>query len=395
MFREVATFGRPERIQTGLDFSNNTWRAARGLLSGSNIYAPTHALIPGIGPGWPVSQHVPASLLWQAPFAALPLPAALFAYTFASILAIWAGVFLLTRPRGPASVFLATGAGGFAICVGGGPETLLLGQPTGFMLLGLAMLIRTTRWPWLAGLGFMLAGSTFQTGVPLGLALLVLGCWPVVWRGVMLVLACSIPVVSLEIVNAGVSGFARDFVSGSGVHLVRLSDRIDLGGLLHRLGVSSLAVQVGAGLVVAALLLAFLAWLPPRLRRIENPPVLSLVIACTLLCTYHQPYDMLLVGGAVAPAILLLDRSRAMLPAFGLAGISAVLSTYTLGLTVDPIAVMGLGLVSALTLWRQAAREQEAASVSKPAERETVNRPAAKEGTVPDEFRPVHGVIGQ
>ena len=59
MYREITTFGRPEDIQTGLDFANNTWRAVRALLSGADIYGPTHAVIPGIGPAWPVSQHVP------------------------------------------------------------------------------------------------------------------------------------------------------------------------------------------------------------------------------------------------------------------------------------------------------------------------------------------------
>lgn len=359
MYREVTTFGKPEPIQTGLDFSNNTWRAIRDLVAGHNIYAVPHEIIPGIGPAWPVSQHVPASLLWQAPVAALPLPAALFTFTFLSILAIWAAVFVLIRPTEPATVMLTACSGAFAICVGGGPATLLLGQPTGFILLGLAILVRA-RNPWLAGAGFLLAASTLQTGIPLGLALLLLRAWPTVWRGIVLIAACSIPPVSLEIANAGFSGFVGSFVSGAGVHLERLSNRIDLGGLLHRLGLPSVGLQVAAGLLVAVLALAFLATLPSQFRRIDYPPVLCLVISFTLLCTYHQPYDMLLVGGAVIPVICLVDCSRPMRPVIGLAVICTALPTYGIGLVADPVGTAAIGVISALTAWH-AARSAELA----------------------------------
>lgn len=355
MRREVTTFGKPESIQTGLDFSNNTWRAVRDLLAGKNIYAPTHELIPGIGPAWPVSQHVPASLLWQAPVAALALPAALFTFTFLSILAIWAGVFVLLRPKGPAAIFVASWCGAFAICIGGGPMTLLLGQPTGFILLGLAIVVRA-RQPWLAGIGLLLAASTFQNLIPLTLALLIIGRWPVVWRGAVLILGCSLPPVSLEIANAGLGGFVGSFVPGAGVHFERLTNRIDIGGLLLRLGVTSVGVQIAAGLLVATLALGFLAWLPKERRRIDDPPVLCLVISFMLVCTYHQLYDVLLIGGVVAPVILVIDRSRAMLPAFAIAGIAAVLSATQLGLVVDPIAILVIGVSSALVARRAAMR---------------------------------------
>lgn len=352
MYREITTFGHAEGIQTGLDFAENTWRAVRDLFSGQNIYAPTHEVVRGIGPARPVSQHVPGSLLWQAPFTALPLHAALMSFTFASILAIWAAVFLLVLPRSPWTVLVAACSGAFAICVGGGPVTLLLGQPTGFMLLGLAILMRM-RSPWLAGLGLMLAATTFQTGVPLALALLVLGYWPVVWRGTVLALTCSLPVVVLAIANAGFGGFVSAFASGAFSHLGRLTNQIDLGSLLLRIGVANLGIRVGAGIAVAVLALAFLARLPPHLRRIDYPPVLTLVIAFTLLCTYHQPYDMLLIGGAVVPAILILDRSRAMLPAFGFALTGASFSTFAGGLVIGPIAVLAAGVFSAVALRRE------------------------------------------
>jgi hypothetical protein len=324
-----------------------------------------------------VSQHVPGSLLWQAPFAALPLPAALFAYTFVSILAIWAGVFILTWPKDPAAVFLAACCGGFAIYIAGGPMTLLLGQPTGFMLLGLAVLVRA-RQPWLAGLGFMLAASTIQTGLPLALALLLLGGWRVVWRGTVLALACSLPVMGLDIANAGFSAFVNSFVGGGSVYLVRVNNRIDLGGLLFRAGGAGKGVQVAVGLVLASVALMFLARLPPHLRRISHPPVLSFVVAFMLLSAYHESYDLLLVGGAVVPAILVNDQSRAMLPAFGLAGTSAGISSSIAALFYAPLALLGIGVSSALVLRRAAASKTRTA-----ADHADVSRPAGDPPVAP------------
>ena len=342
MYQEVTTVGHQV---TGRDFWNNTWRAVRGLLNGAEIYGPAHVSVPGIGAGWPVSPHVPGSLLWQAPFALLPLRAAVLTYAAVSIAAIWAGVFLLTRPRTPPAVLAAACCGGFAICIAGGPMTLRLGQVTAFTLLGLAMVVRARR-PWLAGLGFMLAAATIQTALPLALALLVLGGWPAVWRGATLVLATSVPPVALTIASQGLHGYSW-FVSEAAAQVGQLFMRIDLGSLLLRLGVTSLAVQAGAGLLAAALTLVFLARLPPHLRRIDYPPVLCLVIAFTLLCTYHETYDMLLVGGLVTPVILVNDQSRAMLPAFALAGVSAALSGYNYGFVFAPIALLGIASLSA------------------------------------------------
>jgi hypothetical protein len=284
------------------------------------------------------------------------MPAALFTYTSVSILAIWAGVFILTWPKDPSAVFLSACCGGFAICLGGGPMTLLLGQPTGFMLLGLAVLVRA-RQPWLGGLGFMLAASTIQTGLPLALALLPLGGWRVVWRGAVLAFSCSLPVVGLEIANAGFSTFVNSFVVGGSVYLVRVNNRIDLGGLLHRAGGAGMGVQVAIGLVLASVALVFLARLPPHLRRISHPPVLSFVVAFMLVSAYHESYDLLLVGGAVVPAILVNDQSRAMLPAFGLAGTSAGISSSIAALFCAPLALLGIGISSALALRRAAASD--------------------------------------
>jgi Glycosyltransferase family 87 len=359
LYRVAITFGKHGNIQTGLDFSNNTWRAVRGLLAGQNIYGATHAVIPGIGPAWPASQHVPGSLLWQAPFAALPLKAALLAFTVASLAAIWAAVLVLTWPREPWAILLTACCGAFAICLAGGPMTLLLGQPTGFILLGIAIVVRARNRPWLAAAGFVLAASTLQTGIPFALALLVLGCWPVVWRGTLLIAACSVPPAAAEIATSGFRTFAVSFLSGAGAHLDRLSNRIDLGGLLDRLGLHDATIGVVAGGLIALAALAFLARLPVASRQIGNPPVLCLVIAFTLLCTYHQAYDMLLVGGVIIPVILITDQTRAMLPAFGIAGISGGFSTDVVGLLVCPAGLIAICLISARAAWAGASRSTE------------------------------------
>jgi len=347
MYEEITAFRHPTVILAGQDFWNNTWSAVRDLLSDANIYAATHAVIPGVERAWPASPHVPASLLWQAPFAALPIPVALFAFTLASILAIWTGVFLLTRPRTPWAVFGAAACGAFAILIGGGPETLLLGQPTGFMVLGLAVLVRARR-PWLAGLGLMFAATTLQTGLPLGLTLLVLNGWPVLWRGITLTLVCCAPPVALEISNSGFRGFATAFTSGAAYHLGKEGNRIDLGALLRALGVTGVGTQLAAGLALLAVCIVYLATLPRTARRIDNPPVLCVVISIALLCTYHQYYDVLLVGAVVVPVIVIVDRSWPMLPSYGLAAIGATLSVYNLRDIASPLCLLAVAIGSAL-----------------------------------------------
>ncbi|MGE5136394.1 MAG: hypothetical protein ACM32E_26315, partial [Gemmatimonadota bacterium] len=201
----------------------------------------------------------------------------------------------------------------------------------------------------------MLAATTIQTGLPLGIALLLLGGWPTVWRGATLLLTTSIPPLGLEVANAGLHGTIRSFTSTAAGQLGQLFHRIDLGALLERLGVTSVAVQVGAGLLVAVLALAVLARLPMHRRRIGYPPVLCLVIAFTLLCTYHEPYDLLLVSGALVPVILVDDGSRAMLPMFALAGLSAALTRYNPAiLNGDVIALLAIAAGSALVARRAA-----------------------------------------
>jgi Glycosyltransferase family 87 len=358
MYQEVAAYHHPTVILAGQDFWNNTWLALRELMSGANIYAPVHAVVPGIEPAWPASPHVPASLLWQAPFAAMPIPIALFAFTLASILAIWAGIFVLARPAAPWAVIGTAACGAFAIGIGGGPETLLLGQPTGFMLLGLAILVRTRR-PWLAGLGLMLAATTLQTGLPLALALLVLNGWPVLWRGMTLILGCSALPVGLEVANSGLSRLVTSFTASAAVHLGRQSNRIDLGALLRALGISTV-LQVAAGIALLGGCLAYIATLPHEARRIDSPPVLSLVVSVTLLCTYHQYYDMLLVGAGLAPLILIVDRSWRMLPCLGLAVIGATLAAYQFRDITTPLCLVGVALASALATWMDTHRDTAA-----------------------------------
>jgi hypothetical protein len=122
---------------------------------------------------------------------------------------------------------------------------------------------------------------------------------------------------------------------------------------LRVLGVTSVAVRVVAGLALVVICRAYLARLPRHARRFDNPAVFCLVISVTLLCTYHQYYDMLLVAGAVIPASIAGTRSLLMLPVFGLAGISAGLSgNEPVAVIVDPICLLVIAVLSALVARR-------------------------------------------
>ena len=363
MWQLVTAAGEARTSSTGIDFASTTWHAVRGLLAGQDVYTAS-TQIPGLGVTWPAGEHVPATLTWQAPFAALPLWAGFFAFDSFSIAAIWAAVFILTRPRSPQAVMVAACCGAFAIITGGGKWTLTLGQPPGFELLGVAILARARK-PWVGALGFLLAASTFQTGVPLALALIVLRARPVVLRGIALVAALSLPAVVLGIsASGGLVPYARVFTMSAFGHLVTLPgqpqhlayqpNRIDLGPLLSHAGIASTAVQIGAGLLMLAVCLLLLTRLPAGVQRLSNPPVLCLVIAATIICAYHQPYDMLLVAGAVIPVVLLAgERSLVMLGVFAAAGISVALANNApVAAVFDPVCLVVIGILSALAARR-------------------------------------------
>jgi len=373
MWQEVIAAGEVRTRHTGMDFASTTWHAVRGLLAGQDVYTAS-TRIAGMGVNWPAGEHVPATLTWQAPFAALPLWAGFFAFDFATIAAIWAAVLLLTRPSSPQAFIVAVCCGTFAIFTGAGQWTLLLGQPTGFELLGVAIIVRARR-HWIAAAGFLLAASTFQTGVPLALALIVVGAWPIVWRGAVLAAALSVPPVVLGVMAAGgPARYAQAYTMGALGHLTSLPGeprglasqpyRIDLGALLHRTGIDSTEMQVAGALLILALAVAFLARLPADLRRLDYPPVLCLVAAVTILGAYHQPYDMLLVAGAVLPLVLLAgDRSVLTLSIFALAGVSAaVASNGPLAAIIDPVCLLAVAVLAALAARPDAARSAMAAS---------------------------------
>lgn len=376
MWQEV-TWAHDSRISgAGLDFSSTTWHAARGLLAGQDVYA-VGTRIAGMAMTWPAGEHVPATLTWQAPFAALPLWAGFFAFDFATIAAIWTAIVLLTRPGSPQTFMLAVCCGALAIFSGPGEWTLRMGQPPGFELLGVAIVVRARR-PWIGALGVVLIASTFQTGVPIALALVVLGAWQAVWRGAVLVAALSVPPVVLGAMAAGgLVRYARAFTMGAFGHLATLPNeprgladqpvRDDLGGLLHRAGIESAQVQVAAGLLILALTLVFLARLPADLRRMDYPPVLCLVIVVTILCAYHQPYDVLLVAGSVIPVVLIAgDRSVLMAGVLALASISVwVTGRAALAAIVDPVLLLAVAALGTLAASRGAARG--AMTVSGPA----------------------------
>jgi len=71
-----------------------------------------------------------------------------------------------------------------------------------------------------------------------------------------------------------------------------------------------------------------------------------------LLCTYHQYYDVLLVGAGVVPVIVMVDRSWPMLPSFIFAATAAAASIYSLRDVVVPVCLAGAALCSAIALHR-------------------------------------------
>jgi hypothetical protein len=202
--------------------------------------------------------------------------------------------------------------------------------------------------PWLSGVGVALALVKPQFGLPILVFLAVLRGWPPLWRGVLLLVASSLPMLGWCIANAGgipqfVDALLRD------VHRAGSADnpgtglsspfllRVDLVGILSRITsrVPPEWVQVSVPLVV-------LAGTGLALRRGETRLLHTiLILTATLMVVVHQPYDLVIIA---LPAIWTLAefwRRRWKLPDLptvvcGVAVIAVVVHLYAFDRLVFP-----------------------------------------------------------
>ena len=191
----------------GVDFANNVWGPARGLLSGRNPYDPANSsylrrydlsLVGGL--------YTPSVLLLHLPLAALSKARASGVIAVLDALLVWAGVLLLVRPRSSESILVATLLGALLVASATVQDSVAFGQIAPWAFFGFALLVRTIAAPfspWWPALGVVLISLKPQSLLPVFVVLTLLAAWGVMLRALALIAATSLPGLALLLHAAG------------------------------------------------------------------------------------------------------------------------------------------------------------------------------------------------
>jgi hypothetical protein len=348
----VASSAFAMRHVSGHDFVHNVWAPTRGLLSGLNPYDPADVeylrrydlpVVAGL--------YTPAALALHAPLALLSRSRAAKAVAILNAAVIWLGILLLIPPRSARASIAAAVAGAVLMVSEPVRHTIYLGQLSAVAFAGLALVVsRLGRDPsatWLPAVGITLVALKPQSGVPIFVALGVLGCWRILGRAALILILLSVPGVGLLIRSAG-SLPAIFHTAGSNLALfTRLPPndlanagnlRIDLLGTVSHLngpvlsGFGWILLAFVIVTAVFALVLRSISELSPRVRVLGDPFGISLVALYTVTSLHHLTYEQLLLF--VGP-----------LAAFSSIVESGGASRRTRSVAVGGMALMGAGLV--------------------------------------------------
>ena len=312
----------------GVDFANNVWGPARGLLSGRNPYEPANSsylrrydlsLVGGL--------YTPSVLVLHLPLVALSKSRASDVIAVLDALLVWAGVLLLVRPRSAAGYVVATLLGALLVASAPVQDSVAFGQIAPWAFFGFALLVRTIDAPvspWWPALGVVLISLKPQSMVPMFVVLALLAAWGLMSRALALLVATSLPGLALLLHAAGSPAVVGHTVRDNLRYFAHVpeddlrdavNNRVDLSGVLAHLhgpvlaGFGwDLAVFVTATIVLALLLAVSHA--PRTPAALTDPFVLTLATAFVVVTIYHQPYDQLLlfVGPLAAVGAAFRDR---------------------------------------------------------------------------------------
>jgi hypothetical protein len=305
--------GSSDREHFGLiDFRDAIYYPVRAFLDGRNPYdVAAHRAAYPVGAKFPL--YSPLTLVIHAPFGLLPFEAAELAYFLVTILLVLALARLaLTAAGVEARAAHVCGLAALVLASRPGHQNLLAGQCTVQVVLAasLALLHARTR-PLVAGLGLAVATLKPTFGVPLALLMVARGDLAAVALGA---LAASAGVaVALPGLTAAAGGMGalvdsmRANYAGSMlgplVHPALSPFRVDavatLGRFLGRAPAPGLALAIAAA--VLGLAAAGVRRLAARAAEPEaHGAAFALAALAILLCTYHQPYDVLLLTVPIA-----------------------------------------------------------------------------------------------
>ncbi|MEI6623500.1 MAG: glycosyltransferase family 87 protein, partial [Actinomycetes bacterium] len=276
--RPAAMFG------SALDYRISVWGPLRGLAAGLNPYDPGNVAYHDSISDTAAALHLPAVLVLSAPTAVFELNTGYLIFAVASCLMMWLAAIILFAPQDRRSVWAAIVGGVLLTVSGPGEEVLRLGQLTAFVVLGLALVIRYPR-SWVGAVGFALVLICPQFAIVLAIFLVGLRRWTEVWRGSLVAVVVSLPVVVVAMVEAGspndfINGVLRNLQLAGGVG--NATNRMDLPG---RYSQGSVLWSVVAIVVVCGL-----SWASYSRRITPNPELWLGVVAVGLIAAFSMPY---------------------------------------------------------------------------------------------------------
>lgn len=320
------------------DFRDAFYYPGVALLDGRNPYAPIDYLdhYP-VGSAYPL--YSPVSLAAHLPLSLLPYRVAQVVFIAANVafLLLLAALSLrLAGVRPTLNSILVIGA--VLILSRPGHQNLFLGQCTFYVVGGayLALLQARTR-PWLAGAGLAVAALKPTIGVPLAFLMLCRRDARAVGAGVAIsAVIAGVMLFPLLHVAGGIEGLTAavranyaEFRSNPYVDSLTSPYRVDLIALTGRAAGRSLTLIENA--ILSAAILGASGWVIRGQLQQCGREVLatSLICVALLVCTYHLPYDAMLLA---APAVALVANPGAL----GVIGRKPIWRWSALGLITVP-----------------------------------------------------------
>jgi hypothetical protein len=351
----LITAGLAVRHHDGHDFVYSVWTPIHALSSGLDPYDPTNAeYFRRYSVPVAAGLYTPTALVLHAPLALLSPRRSADAMALVNAAVLWLGVLLLIPPRTGRACVVAAVAGTVVIGSAAADHTIELGQLSGWAFAGVALFVASLRHNpsavWLPAVGATLVALKPQSGVPFLLALVILGCWPVIKRAATLLVVTSVPGLVLFLTVAGnPAALVRIAVSNTQL-MSRLPQadvanphhlRIDALGIISHLGGPALIDLGWAAVTLLVCTALFVITVRDRDRALAptDPYLVTLVTLYLVLSLYHLTYDQLLLY--VGPLTALAAMTNR-----GVQGSTRVLA-------VGGAALLGAGL-----MFRPALREE-------------------------------------
>lgn len=293
----ISSVGRSSQFAVAMDLRIILWAPLHGLAAGFNPYAASSGYLTTYGVDVPATLHAPSLLVLTAPAMTGDLGSAYAVMTVVSVAVLWLAAAIAVPPTSYRSATVTVVLGALLTMSGPAQESLLLGQVTPFVVLGLALVVR---WPhrWPAVVGVALLCTTPQFALPASILLLGLGVRRAVLWGWLATAVLSLPMLAWSASNAGgVGPLVRSLVTSLG-----LSDAT--GNATNRVDVAGAYADGGTAVTVLLLLATVAGAVLAHRRGLVLTPVTALVLTSwCLLAVYSMPYSLCLALLVAVPVV--------------------------------------------------------------------------------------------